>query len=121
MTDVSIIGIGQTKVGEHWDTSIRHLAWYAIEAAMDDAATSDIEALYVGNMMAGALSHQDHLGALIADFSGLRGIEAVTVEAADASGGAALRQAIMAVQSGLVETAMAVGVEKVSDQAAARR
>jgi anaerobic selenocysteine-containing dehydrogenase len=36
MTDVSIIGIGQTKVGEHWDTSIRHLAWYAIEAAMDD-------------------------------------------------------------------------------------
>jgi acetyl-CoA C-acetyltransferase len=116
MTDVSIIGIGQTKVGEHWDTSIRHLAWYAIEAAMDDAATSDIEALYVGNMMAGALSHQDHLGALIADFSGLRGIEAVTVEAADASGGAALRQAIMAVQSGLVETALAVGVEKVSDK-----
>ena len=115
MTDVSIIGIGQTKVGEHWDTSISHLAWYAIEAAMDDAASSDIEALYVGNMMAGALSHQDHLGALVADFAGLRGIEAVTVEAADASGGAALRQAIMAVRSGLVETAMAVGVEKISD------
>ena len=73
MTDVSIIGIGQTKVGEHWETSIRHLAWYAIEAAMDDAATSDIEALYVGNMMAGALSHQDHLGALVADFSLAKG------------------------------------------------
>ena len=116
MTDVSIIGVGQTKVGEHWETSIRHLAWYAIEAAMDDAATSDVEALYVGNMLAGALSHQDHLGALVADFAGLRGIEAVTVEAADASGGAAFRQAIMAVQSGLVKTAMAVGVEKISDQ-----
>jgi acetyl-CoA C-acetyltransferase len=116
MTDVSIIGIGQTKVGEHWDASIRHLAWYAVEAAMDDAATADIDALYVGNMMAGDLSNQDHLGALIADFSGLRGIEAVTVEAADASGGAALRQAIMAVQSGLVDVAMAVGVEKVSDK-----
>jgi acetyl-CoA C-acetyltransferase len=116
MTDVSIIGIGQTQVGEHWETSIRHLAWYAIEAAMDDAATGDIDALYVGNMMAGSLSGQDHLGALIADFSGLRGIEAVTVEAADASGGAALRQAIMAVQSGLVDIALAVGVEKVSDK-----
>jgi acetyl-CoA C-acetyltransferase len=116
MTDVSIIGIGQTNVGEHWETSIRHLAWYAIEAAMDDAATSAIEALYVGNMLAGDLSNQDHLGALVADFAGLRGIEAVTVEAADASGGAALRQAIMAVQSGLVDIALAVGVEKVSDK-----
>lgn len=116
MTDVSVIGIGQTKVGEHWDTSIRHLAWYAIEAAMDDADTTSIDALYVANMMAGHLSHQDHLGALVADFAGLRGIEAVTVEAADASGGAAMRQAILAVKSGMVETAMVVGVEKVTDQ-----
>jgi acetyl-CoA C-acetyltransferase len=116
MTDVSVIGIGQTKVGEHWDTSIRHLAWYAIEAAMDDADTTGIDALYVANMMAGHLSHQDHLGALVADFAGLRGIEAVTVEAADASGGAAMRQAILAVKSGMVETAIVVGVEKVTDQ-----
>lgn len=116
MTDVSIIGIGEIKVGEYWDTSIRHLAWYAIEAAMDDAATTDIDALYVGNVLAGHLSQQDHLGALVADFAGLRGIEAVTVEAAEASGGAALRQAVMAVKSGLVRTALVVGVEKVTDQ-----
>ena len=116
MIDVSVIGIGQTKVGEHWDTSIRHLAWYAIEAALDDADTTSIDALYVANMMAGTLSHQDHLGALVADFAGMRGIEAVTVEAADASGGAAFRQAVLAVKSGLVETAMVVGVEKITDQ-----
>jgi acetyl-CoA C-acetyltransferase len=115
MTNVSIIGIGYTNVGEHWDTSIRHLSWYAIEEALDDAATMDINALYVGNMNAGHLSHQDHLGALVADFAGLRGIEAVTVEAADASGGAAIRQAVLAVKSGLVQIAMAVGVEKVTD------
>jgi acetyl-CoA C-acetyltransferase len=115
MTNVSIIGIGQTQVGEQWEVSIRHLAWYAIEAALDNAATTQIDALYVGNMLAGDLSGQDHLGALIADFAGLRGIDAVTVEAADASGGAALRQAVLAVQSGMVETALAVGVEKVTD------
>jgi acetyl-CoA C-acetyltransferase len=114
--DVSIIGIGQTEVGEHWGTSIRHLAWYAIEAAMDDAAMTDIDALFVGNMLAGELSRQDHLGALVADFAGLRGIEAVTVEAAEASGAAALRQAILAVKSGQARTAMAVGVEKITDQ-----
>ncbi len=116
MTDVSIIGIGKTDVKEHWSTSIRHLAWYAIEAALDDAHTTNIGAVYVGNMLAGQLSHQNHLGALVADFSGLRGVEAMTVEAADATGGVALRQAVMAVQSGLVETALVVGVEKMTDQ-----
>jgi acetyl-CoA C-acetyltransferase len=119
MTNISIIGIGQTDVREHWDTSIRHLAWYAIEAAMDDAHHNKIDALYVGNMLAGQLSNQNHLGALIADFAGLRGVEALTVEAADASGGAALRQAVLAVQSGLVETALVVGVEKVTDESGA--
>ena len=116
MTEVSIIGIGQINVGEHWDTSIRHLAWYAIEAALDDAATTDVDALYVGNMLAGSLSGQDHLGALIADFSGFRGREAVTVEAAEASGAAAIRQAVLAVKSGLIQTALVVGVEKVTDK-----
>ncbi len=112
---VSIIGIGQTEVKEMWSTSLRHLAWYAVEAALDDAHTTNIDALYVGNMLAAQLSRQGHLGALVADFAGLRGIEAVTVEAADASGGAALRQAVLAVKSGLVETALVVGVEKMTD------
>jgi acetyl-CoA C-acetyltransferase len=116
MNNVSIIGIGKTDVREHWETSIRHLSWYAIEAAMDDADTSEIDALFVGNMLAGQLSNQNHLGALVADFAGLRGIEAVTVEAANASGGAAVRQAVLAVKSGLVQTALVVGVEKMTDQ-----
>ncbi len=116
MTNVSIIGVGQTDVKEHWETSIRHLAWYAIEAALDNAHIHQIDAIYVGNMLAGQLSNQNHLGALVADFAGLRGAEAMTVEAADASGGAALRQAVLAVGSGLVETALVVGVEKVTDE-----
>ena len=116
MTNVSIIGIGKTNVREFWDTSLRHLAWYAIEAALDDAHISQVDSLYVGNMLAGQLSNQNHLGALVADFSGLRGIEAVTVEAADASGGAAVRQAVLAVKSGLVQTVIVVGVEKITDE-----
>lgn len=116
MTNVSIIGVGKTAVKEHWDTSLRHLAWYAIEEALDDAATTEIDAIYVGNMLAGQLSQQDHLGALVADFAGLRGAEALTIEAADASGGAAMRQAVLAVQSGLIGTALVVGVEKMTDE-----
>ena len=89
MRDVSIIGLGQTPVGEHWDTSLRELGFRALDAALKDAGTERVEALYVGNMLAGQLTGQEHIAALLADFAGLRGIEAVKVEAACASGAAA--------------------------------
>ncbi|MBI5716024.1 MAG: thiolase domain-containing protein [Chloroflexi bacterium] len=115
MRDVYILGIGQTDVGEHWETSLRHLALEAVEAALKDANIKYPDAMYVGNMLAPQLSNQSHLGALIADFCGLRGIEAVTVEAGNASGAAALRQAYIAVASGLIDSAIALGVEKITD------
>jgi hypothetical protein len=52
---------------------------------------------------------------------GLVGVEGVTVEAADASGGAALRMAYLAVRSGAVKAALAVGVEKYTDVIGANR
>jgi len=115
MRDVSIIGIGQTRVGEHWDTSLRHLALEAIKGAALEADVDRVDGLFVGNMLAGELSGQGNLGALIADFVGLRGVEAVTVEAASASGAAAVRQAYLAVAGGLMDFALVVGVEKLSD------
>ncbi|MBE7549937.1 MAG: thiolase domain-containing protein [Anaerolineales bacterium] len=115
MRDVSIIGIGQTPVGEHWDRSLRHLAYDALAAAMRDANVERADALYVGNMLSGEVSGQAHLGALIADFAGLRSIEAVKVEAACASAAAAFRQAYIGVASGLQDIAIAVGVEKMTD------
>jgi len=119
MIDVVIAGLGQTSVGEHWDTSLRDLAFYALNAAIKDAGGLRPQSLFVGNMLAPNLSRQAHLGALIADYAGLTGIEAVTVEAAGASGGAALRQAYLAIKSGLVDTALVVGVEKFTDQVGA--
>src|SRR5574341_134262 len=115
MRDISIIGVGQTPVGEHWETSLRHLAYNAAHAALEDAGIERVDSLYVANMLAGELSHQEHLGALVADFLGLHGIEAVRVEAADASGGAALRQGYLAVASGVVDSVLVVGVEKITD------
>ncbi len=116
MNDVVVAGIGQTPVGEHYDISIRELALHALEAAMNDAPGIRPQALYIGNMLAPALSRQSHLGTLVADFAGLRGIEATAVEAAGASGGMALRMAYLAVASGAVDAAAALGVEKVTDQ-----
>jgi acetyl-CoA C-acetyltransferase len=85
MRDVVIIGAGQTPVGELWEKSLRHLAHDAIMPALADAGVERPDALYVGNMLSGQLVGQEHLGALIADFVGLRGIEAMKVEAACAS------------------------------------
>ena len=116
MHEVVIAGIGQTAVGEQWDISLRELAFYALEAAQNDTGGLMPQALYISNMLAPALSHQSHLGALVADFSGLQGIEAFSVEAAGASGGVALRLAYLAVASGSVDAAIALGVEKMSDQ-----
>jgi acetyl-CoA C-acetyltransferase len=115
MREVSIIGIGQTDVAEHWDKSIKHLAYEAISAAVADAGIKSFGALYVGNMIAGQVSQQLHLGAQIADFCGYRGIEAYTVEAACASGGAAIRSGIIAVASGAYDVVVVCGVEKMTD------
>ena len=82
---------------------------------MQDAGIETADALYVGNMLSGELTGQEHLATLIADFVGLRGIEAAKVEAACASGGAALRVGMMAVASGMAEVVIVAGVEKMSD------
>ena len=116
MTDVVIAGIGQTEVGEHWEIGLRELAFAAIQDALIDSGGLKPQALFVGNMLAPNLSNQAHLGVLLADYAGLLGIEAVTLEAAGASGGAALRQGYLAVASGMVDVALVVGVEKFTDK-----
>ncbi len=115
MREVVIAGIGMTPVGEHWEISLRSLAYRAIRAARQDAGGLQPEALYVGNFLAIDTSQQANLACLIADNAGLSGIEAMTVEAADASGGAAFHLGFMAVASGLVDVALVVGVEKYTD------
>jgi acetyl-CoA C-acetyltransferase len=115
MRDVCIIGIGQTPIGEQWDLSLRQLAVQALKAATADAGIDRPEALFVGNMLAARLNDQAQLGALVADYAGWRGIEAATVEAACASGGAAMQAAVRAVASGMIDVAAVCGVEKMTE------
>ena len=116
MRDVSIIGLGQTPVGEHWEKSLKVLAGDAIQAAIKDAQVERVDALYVGNMCSGTLNGQEHLGALISDWVGLRGVEAVKVEAACGSGAAALRLGYVAVAGELADFVVVAGVEKMTDR-----
>jgi acetyl-CoA C-acetyltransferase len=114
--EVLILGVGMTPVAEHWDRSIREIALEAVAAARSEAPDIQPQAVYVANMLSAALSGQTQLGALLSDFAGLHGIEAMTIEAAGASGGAALRQAYLAIKSGMIHSALVIGVEKITDR-----
>lgn len=114
MRPIYILGVGQTPVSKETDLPIRHLAAAAIREAIADAGVERVEALYLGNMLSGILSQQQHLGALVADAAGLRGVEAATAEAACSSGAAAMRWGVMAIASGLHDVVAVAGVEKMT-------
>ena len=119
MREVAIVGIGMTKFGELWDMSFREMGIQAGLMAMQDAKISaeEIDALYVGNMSAGRYIEQEHVAALMADYSGLARdhIPAIRIEAAGASGGLALRQAYLAIASGMHDAVVVGGAEKMTD------
>jgi acetyl-CoA C-acetyltransferase len=117
MRQVAILGIGQTKIDEHWDKSLREIGGDAAFAAMQDAGMEKVDSLYVGNMLSSMVSGQNQLGTFFSDWIGLWKQEAVKVEAACGSGAAAFRSALMAVASGDVDSALVVGVEKMTDKA----
>ncbi len=117
MRQVAILGIGQTKIDEHWDLSLREIGGNAAFAAMQDAGMERVDALYIGNMLSPLISGQNQLGAFFSDWIGLWGQESVKVEAACASGAAALRAGLMAVAAGDIDSALVVGVEKMTDKA----
>ena len=119
MRDVAIIGYGQTKFGELWESSFRDIIVEAGVKAINDANVDgdDIDAMYVGNMSGGLFVGQEHISSLIADYAGLNPIPCTRVEAACASGSFALRSAYLSVASGCHDVVLVGGVEKMTDVA----
>ncbi|MBE7555248.1 MAG: thiolase domain-containing protein [Anaerolineales bacterium] len=115
MRGVSIVGIGQIPVQKATQKSLKEMGAEVVHLAMQDAGVDSVDALFAGNMLSDELQNQKHVATLIASAAGLRGIEALQVEAATATGAAALRMAYFAVASGEARRAVAVGVEKMSE------
>ncbi len=114
MNDVYIIGAGQIPVQKKSTESIRVLGARAVRNALADVELDSVPALYVGNMMSGILSNQQQLSAIVANEAGLKGIEALTVEAACGSGGGSAHVGCMAVASGMHDVVIAAGVERMT-------
>lgn len=117
MRQVAILGFGQTSIDEHWEKSLREIGGEAAFLALQDAGIEKVDALFVGNMLSSLVSGQNQLGAFFADWIGMWHQEAVKIEAACGSGAAAFRSGLMAVASGDIESALVIGVEKMTDKA----
>jgi len=115
---ITILGAYQTKFGELWDKSLKDLSSEAAFGAVEDAGVlfKDIQTAYFGNKMSPQITGQNHVGSLLAEILGTD-IPITRIEAACASGGSAVRQACMAIESGQYETALVLGAEKMTDLA----
>ncbi|MCB9801435.1 MAG: thiolase domain-containing protein, partial [Pseudomonadales bacterium] len=117
-TPVYVLGSHITKFGELWDRSLEDLVREAtLESIVSAQVPAEkIDAVFVANMAACQFETQAHLGALVSHFFPHHP-PSTRVEAACASGGAAVLQAFIALQSGLYDTVLVVGVEKMTDGA----
>jgi acetyl-CoA C-acetyltransferase len=116
MRGVSIIGAGKTKFGILQDRSLKSLIAEAGKKALEDAHVdaSMMQAFYLGNFAATGFNRQNHVAPYAATAIGLPNIPCTRTEAACASSGAALREAVIAVGAGLYDFVLVGGVEKMN-------
>jgi acetyl-CoA acetyltransferase len=117
MREVKVIGAGMTSFGKFLDRSVRSLTEEAVAEALSDAHVSPAEVGFVafGNAVGGILQAQEMIrGHSALHRTGLLGAPIVDVENACASASSAFHVAWLAVASGTVDLALAVGAEKLT-------
>ncbi len=115
MTRVAVVGVGHSRFGRRADVNIGELAFESIKQAIDDAG---VERRDIGNVVVGSAGgwYEESLPAVVVgEYAGLSGAGTMRVEAACASGSAAIKAAYNSILSGETEVAMAVGVEKMTE------
>ncbi len=110
MSDAFIAGADMIKFGRYPDRTYYELGAEATLLALDDAGLSikDVGAVYASS----CFNAQSMLGQKVLKEIGQTGVPCINVSNACASGATAVREATMAVRSGMVDVALAVGAEK---------
>lgn len=114
---VSILGMYHSKVGKLEDKTIYDLLIEAGKGAIKDSgiAGKDIDAVFVGNFAGGQFNRQEHIAPYSIEIDeNLRFKPCVRVENACASGSSAVAQAVNAIEAGKADTALVIGVEKMT-------
>ena len=119
MPDARIAGAAMTQFGKFPDSTIRSLAEEAVGEALRDAGIGPeaVQMVFFSNATAGVLHGQEMIrGQVALRHTGLLGVPIVNVENACASASTAFHLACMAVGSGSVDVALAVGSEKLTHE-----
>jgi len=111
----AVIGYAQTRFKEHWSKGLRELISEAGHAAIKSAniKVKDIDSLICANALSSLTSGQSDVNALCFDELGIK--SPIMISCGDASGAAAIRQAVLEINSGKSDVIMVLGVEKMSD------
>ncbi|MFB6220051.1 MAG: beta-ketoacyl synthase N-terminal-like domain-containing protein [Halolamina sp.] len=117
MNDAYLVGAGQSAFGSFPDESYRSLFRTAYERAVDAAGglgQRAVDEAYIGTLGVGG-RQLGLSGPAVTEHLGLHGVPCTRVENACAASGYALRQAVMAVRSGMADLVLAGGVEVMTD------
>ncbi|MEJ8574255.1 thiolase family protein [Microbaculum marinum] len=111
MRETAVIGVGMIPFGKYPEKTIADLGWPAVKQALEDAGIDgrELGAAYCGSALSGMMPGQRILGRM-----GLSGIPVFNVENACSSSSSALRAAVLAIRSGACDTALVIGVEKLT-------
>jgi acetyl-CoA C-acetyltransferase len=116
---VAVVGVGMSKFGAFPDKTSRDLfveAYQELKTSVQKGFNpKDIEAFYMGNFSSDQFERQGHLAPIVASWIGLSPVASVRIEDACASGGVALRQAVLGIASGQYDVVLVGGLEKMTD------
>ncbi|WP_267643056.1 thiolase domain-containing protein [Haloarchaeobius amylolyticus] len=116
MTEVRIAGVGLTKFGASPERTGRDLFAEAGLDALEDAGVGreHVESLFYGNFMGELAEHQGHQGPLMAEAVGVDA-PATRYEAACASSGVAVREAVKNIRNGETDVILVGGAERMTN------
>jgi len=111
---VGVVGVGCSKFGQR-DVTIQELAFEAVSEALKDAnvAQEDIDFSVVGCV--GTRGYELMPAVVVNEYCGFAGKGPIRVEAACATGSAAVYTAYSSIKAGIADIAIAIGVEKMSE------
>ena len=111
MTKAAVAGVGMLPFGRHRDKTLSDLGVEAVLAALSDAGLvwRDVQLMYCG-VVGGGMTPGTGISAQL----GQTGLPVINIDNASASGSSAFREASLAVASGRVDIAVAVGAGKLS-------
>ncbi|MGV9171433.1 MAG: thiolase C-terminal domain-containing protein [Promethearchaeia archaeon] len=117
---VALVGAGMSKFGRHFPEKRNPDLWVdawlnAVDNVDNGIKPEDVDACYVGNFTADLFNHQGHLGPQMANLVGLTPKPAPRFEGACASSGIALRQAVLAIASGVHDVIAVCGIETMTE------